>query len=378
MGTRVVIAGGGVAALETLIGLRARARTPYDVTVVAPQPDFVMRPLEISEPFGYERPRRYPLADLVEGNGARLVPGAVARVVADEQVAVLDSGRRVSYDIIVLAVGARAVPAFEHGVLFDRRDDAAAFDDALGDLGAGLAGGMAVVVPPGAGWTLPAYELALATARWGRERGLEQLPVTLVTAEARPLDAFGGRASAEVARILAEAGVRVMAGAIAQVESDTALRAGRGGRWLTADRIVSLPLAAGPAIPGVPADGRGFVPADEHGRVPGLERVYAAGDGTAGRIKQGGLAAQQADAVVEDIAGRTRGDTVSPAPRVLRGLLRTADGPRYLRAALDDPEGTSAISRVPLWWPPSRIASVWLSPELERLDAGATAQAGAD
>jgi sulfide:quinone oxidoreductase len=74
----------------------------------------------------------------------------------------------------------------------------------------------------------------------------------------------------------------------------------------------------------------------------------------------------------------TRGDTVPPPSRVLRGLLRTADGPRYLRAELDDPDATSAISREPLWRPPSRIASLWLSPELERLDAGTTAGAGAE
>jgi sulfide:quinone oxidoreductase len=377
MRTRVVIAGGGVAALETLIGLRARTRRPCDVTVVAPQPDFVMRPLEISEPFGYERARRYALTDLVSGQGARLLAEAVVEVVPDERVAVLGSRRRLAYDVLVLAVGARAVPPFEHGVLFDRRADASAFDDALGDLGAGLAGGMAVVVPPAAGWTLPAYELALATAQWGQDRGLE-LPVTLVTAERRPLDAFGGRASRAVARILAEAGVHVLAGEVAQVESDTALRLGDSGTWLTADRIVSLPVAAGPAIPGVPADDRGFVPVDDRGRVPGVDGVYAAGDGTAGPIKQGGLAAQQADAVVEDIAGMTRGDTVLPPRRLLRGLLRTADGPRYLRAELDDPDGTSTISREPLWRPPSRIASVWLSPELEHIDASAAAGAGAD
>ena len=128
----------------------------------------------------------------------------------------------------------------------------------------------------------------------------------------------------------------------------------------------------------MPADDRGFVRVDARGRVPGLDGVYAAGDGTAGPIKQGGLAAQQADAVVEDIAGMTRGDTVSPPRPVLRGLLRTADGPRYLRAELDDPDGTSAISREPLWRPPSRIASLWLSPELERIDASAKAGVGAD
>lgn len=372
MAPRVVIAGGGVAALETLIGIRTRARSPFDVTVVAPEPDFVLRPLEVSQPFGYEHARRYPLADLVDGQGARLVPGAVAQVMPDERAVILDSGPRLPYDVLVVAVGARAVPPFEHGVLFDRRNDAAAFDDALGDLGAGLAGGMAVVVPPGAGWTLPAYELALATVQWGRERGLERLPVTLVTVEPRPLDAFGGQASEGVAALLAQAGVRVVSGTPTQVETDTALRLGAGGRWLTVDRIVSLPVAAGLAIPGLPVDASGFVPTDDRGRVTGRERIYAAGDGANGPIKQGGLAAQQADAVVEDIAAMTRGDTVALPPRpVLRGLLRTADGPRYLRAELDDPEGTSTISRTPLWWPPSRIASIWLSPELDRLDAAA-------
>ena len=54
---------------------------------------------------------------------------------------------------------------------------------------------------------------------------------------------------------------------------------------------------------------------------------------------------------------------------MLRGLLRTEDGPRYLRAELSDPDGTSTLSEAPLWWPPSKIASIWLSPQLALLDA---------
>ena len=54
--------------------------------------------------------------------------------------------------------------------------------------------------------------------------------------------------------------------------------------------MVALPRAAGPRVPGLPADDAGFIPTDEHGRVAGLERVWAAGDGTNFPIKQGGLA----------------------------------------------------------------------------------------
>lgn len=367
---RVVIAGGGVAALETLVGLRARARSRLDVTLVSPRSDFVYRPLEVGEPFGLGRARRYALAGLAQGQEATLRAAALSRVDPEGRVAILDSGERLAYDVLVIAVGARAVPAYEHGVIFDRQLEAAAFDEALADLAIGLAGGVAIVVPPEAGWALPAYEVALMTAAWRPLSRAPQMKVTLITAEREPLDVFGRRVSAGVSEILARAGVDVIAGTTAQLGSDTALRAAAGGRWITADRIVSLPVAAGLGIPGVPRDAGGFIHTDEHGRVEGLERVYAAGDGTTGRIKQGGLAAQQADAVVEHVAGMTRGDVLShPPARVLRGLLRTEDGPRYLRAELSDPDGTSTLSAAPLWWPPSKIASIWLSPQLALLDA---------
>ena len=60
----------------------------------------------------------------------------------------------------------------------------------------------------------------------------------------------------------------------------------------------------GPGIDGLPADEDGFIPVDDHGRVKGVEDIYAAGDGTNFPIKQGGLGTQQADAVAEHIAHR--------------------------------------------------------------------------
>src|SRR5207244_1934034 len=80
-----------------------------------------------------------------------------------------------------------------------------------------------------------------------------------------------------------------------------------------AQRVVALPLLAAPSIRGVPHDGSGFIPVDEHGRVRDTSAMYAAGDGTTFAIKQGGIAAQQADAVARSIA-RQAGALVAAEP----------------------------------------------------------------
>jgi hypothetical protein len=48
---RVVVAGAGVAGLETLMALRALAGARVELTLIAPQDEFVYRPLAVEEPF---------------------------------------------------------------------------------------------------------------------------------------------------------------------------------------------------------------------------------------------------------------------------------------------------------------------------------------
>ncbi len=52
------------------------------------------------------------------------------------------------------------------------------------------------------------------------------------------------------------------------------------GEKLDVGAVVALPVLSGPNISGLPSDGDGFIPTDEHGRVNGVEDVFAAGDGT--------------------------------------------------------------------------------------------------
>ena len=137
------------------------------------------------------------------------------------------------------------------------------------------------------------------------------------------------------------------------------------GRRLSGVRIVSAPVLEGPDLAGVPADPSGFILADLHGRVPGLAGVYAAGDGASFPIKQGGLAAQQADAVAESIAAAV-GAAVSPEPfrPVLRAMLLTGGDTRYLQHAVAGGDGEGVVDTHELWSPAAKLASRYLTPYL--------------
>jgi sulfide:quinone oxidoreductase len=151
-----------------------------------------------------------------------------------------------------------------------------------------------------------------------------------------------------------------------------------GARELEARRVVALPRAVGPGVQGLEADARGFIPVDRHGRVAGAERVWAAGDATAFPIKQGGIAAQQADAAAQSIAALA-GASVQPQPfhPVLRGMLLTGRGRDWLRADIGGGGGEAEAERHALWWPPTKVAGRYLAPYLQELAAADEAGAAA-
>ncbi|MGH3018745.1 MAG: hypothetical protein ACRDNR_01095, partial [Gaiellaceae bacterium] len=60
----VVIAGGGVAALEGALALRELAGDRVDVELLAPETHFWYRPLAVAEPFELGEPTRVELSEL--------------------------------------------------------------------------------------------------------------------------------------------------------------------------------------------------------------------------------------------------------------------------------------------------------------------------
>jgi sulfide:quinone oxidoreductase len=359
--SQVVIAGGGVAALEALMALRDLAGDRVDVTLIAPETTFTYRPMKVAEPFHKGHAREYGLVEIARDHGARFVRDSVAEVQAEDKLVRCASGAHVPYDHLVLATGAKAVPAFRDALTFGADPAERRLHGLLADLEQGYVHSVAFVVPGEAAWTLPLYEIALMTARQAWGMGIDEVEFTLVTPEERPLAMFGGPASEAVAQMLSDEGIEFVGGSYASVGRGYVL-ADPVGRRIAADRVVSLPALEGRRLDGVPADAGGFIHVDPHGRVWGLSDVYAAGDGTSFPIKQGGLATQQADAVAQSIAAAA-GAPVAPEPfrPVLRGLLLTGGDDRYMRHSVAGGGGEGEVSGRTLWWPPTKIAGRYLS-----------------
>jgi sulfide:quinone oxidoreductase len=360
----VVIAGGGVAALEALIALRELAGDRVRTTLVAPETEFTYRPLTVTQPFALGHAERYPLDRIAEDFGARLITDAVTEVVPEEHRVRCASGAELPYDALVMTVGARTERPFELGITFGEPEAREALAGLLADLEEGYAKRVAFVVPPGTSWPLPLYELALMTAAdvWGM--GIDEADLTFVTPEQAPLGMFGTAASDAVASLLAEARIEFVGSSYASME-DRRLVLAPGHRVVEAAHVVTLPLLRGPALPGLPADPEGFIPVDDHGRVRGHEDVYAAGDATTFPIKQGGIATQMADTVAQTIA-QGAGAPVQAAPMrpVLRGMLLTGGAKQFLRHAIAGGEGDGETAQRALWWPPHKVAGRYLAPYL--------------
>src|SRR3954464_5224268 len=80
----VVIAGGGVAAVECALALRDLAGDRVRLTIVAPNREFELPPLRTAEPFARDHVRHHSLAALAARVGADLVAAPVTKVHPDQ------------------------------------------------------------------------------------------------------------------------------------------------------------------------------------------------------------------------------------------------------------------------------------------------------
>src|SRR5208282_2768200 len=104
---RMIIAGAGVVALETAFALKDLACDQTDVTVLAPNTEFVYRPMTVGEPFAYGPAQRYPLEPIVRDAGAKLLTGELGWVDPDKQTIHTKDGEPIEYDALMLALGAK-------------------------------------------------------------------------------------------------------------------------------------------------------------------------------------------------------------------------------------------------------------------------------
>jgi sulfide:quinone oxidoreductase len=366
---RVVIAGGGVAALETALALADIAPKQVDVTMLAPNTEFVYRPMTVREPFSYAAARRYRLEPMLRDAGAALQTGELGWVDPVKQQVHTKADETIEYDALMLALGARTVPRYAHALTIDDRWLDETFRGLIQDVEGGYVHSLAFVSPGRMAWPLPLYELALMTAGRAYDMGVD-VSITMVTPEDTCLAIFGTAVSSAVGDRLEKRHIETINSAYAEIPSSGYVVIKPGGRTLVVDRVIALPELYGPSIRGIPLGEHGFIGVNRYGRVPDVGPIFAAGDATEFPVKHGGVASQQADTAAQAIAALA-GAPVAPLPfhPIIHGMLLTDGAPLYMSAQITGGHGfSSEVSDKPTWSPSAKIAARYLAPRLQQYD----------
>lgn len=311
---RVLVLGGGFAALESAFLLRMRLHDDVDLSLVSDRDEFVFRPNSIYVPFGAD-PESL-LVDLRKPLSKRSIAfheGRVADVDPDAKLVSLADGQRLGYDKLIVATGAGMRPdeipgLSEHaqtiwttesmrgvGEAFMRVRDAAASGEERRVL---------FLIPPNNKCAGPLYEIVFMLETWLRRAGVAgKVQITWSTFEHSYIQAFGPRLHEVVTTEFAQRGID---GHVEEVVTE--IRAGEAvyadGSTRAFDELIAFPpYIAAVDYDGLPTDERGFVATDLETRlVTGHDDVYAPGDAGDFPIKQAFLAFLQADAVANHIA----------------------------------------------------------------------------
>lgn len=393
------MAGGGAAALEALLTLSERlAAEERELFLIAPNKAFIFRPLSAVSEFGTHPPHELPLAEFASSTNASLVHDRVA-LVDDKQGRLLThDGDWIDFDHLLLAPGARELPLPHDWLHWSAEGDPRMLRELWERLRHGELRRLAVVVPARAAWPLAGYELALILAMAAQAEDASQ--VTLLTEEQRPLKPLGPEAEEIVRDELRRANVDVIGGV--QVRRPVPEQRETGTRGLTGlmpriggavvgssvdggarrdvvvdhgemsfDRLISIPVAHGPGIGGVPTDSRQFIVVDEHCRVSGSERTWAAGDCTPLPLKHSMLAVTQADAAADSLAAAAKAELEPPAfVPTLTGILVQGAAGRWWAESGSLPKGMDAATHC-LWWPSGKVLGGRLAHYVARRDRSA-------
>jgi sulfide:quinone oxidoreductase len=399
VGTPIVcVVGAGTAGLEGILSARAVLGAEAELRLIAPESEFRYRPMSSSSLFRPAPERGLAIGDLAAQAGVRWVADRADVVNEAERGVLTRDGDTVDFDFLLLAAGARFRPALRQGHVWERGADPSFLDQMILDIAAGEVRSVAVAVPRGARWPLPAYELALVLA-WSASGS--DARVMLITAEEQPLAALGRQATDAITGELREAGVETIAGVEIVDEPSHDPRSGErahvilmpeepageadaligkptdparvrlgSGALFEFDRLISLPTGLGPFIAGVATDAAGFVEVDQTLSVCGSKRVWAAGGCIASALEVSALGTRQADAAIAAIAAASDGANgagvgTPPTAPDLTGVLMTGLRDQWLA---ENPAGTPQPSTRCLWWPPGRAVGHMLAQHIAAWD----------
>lgn len=365
MESRVLIAGGGVAAIEAALALRALAGDGCRIEIFSLRHDFAYRPNAVGQPFELAEIGHHDLHEMVGRIGAHLHIDGISSVDVRAASATTDSGETFAFDYLIAATGAQPSSPVPGAVTFWGGDDGEE-GKVINDLIEGRIESLALAAPGTESWEVPIYELALLTEAKLSDDLKSKSRLIIVTPEEMPLRVFGRAVSEAISDLLAARGIEILL-ATHSVEFDGGHLSTVPAGELAVDAVITLPRLAGRHIEGLPHDESGFIPVDDHCRVLKYERIYAAGDITSFPVKQGGIATQQADVAAESIAADL-GVVSEPATfdPILRGVLWTGEGNLYLEGWLRGGHGESSQVSTRRTWrgDENKIVGRYLTPFL--------------
>ena len=355
MNGSVVVVGGGFGALEVALALKAVDRRIV-VSVISGETAVVYRPWLIRVPAGRSRLPVIPFARLLARAGVDVIAGRAATTDLERRRLILDSGRAVDYEQLVVATGAAAdrdrVPgAREHALFPCDPADAAEFAARVQTGSAGVA----VVF----GWERPGPGLEYAAWIAAHRRGVR---VTAVDGDGTLERRFGAKATGWLQRLFESRGARlVSAGPLERVRESRAELAGgnvaadlialasplRGNTdWLPADLLdpigrlrVDETMAATAGVFGI---GDVVAVPDDYRLPPALRSIQATSHWVAlnvaralrGDLLEAVLKPRPPDMLMPDLAGVAL--LVRDRRLLLAGrlplMIRSAGERRYLRS----------------------------------------------
>lgn len=316
---RVLVLGGGFAALEAAFLLRMRLHDEVDIRLVSDNDQFVFRPNSIYVPFGADPDSL--LVDLHKPLARRDIDfehGAVAEVDPDKRLVGMADGQRFRYDKLIVATGAdtnaEEIPGLaEHAATIWTRDSMLDVRRRFEQVSEGARRGeqqrVLFLVPPNNKCSGPLYEIVFMLETWlNRQDAREHVDITWSTYEHGFIQAFGPRLHELVCTEFEERGIdghteevvtEVLPGEVRYAD----------GSSRSFDHVIAFPpYVSAVRYPGLPSDERGFVQTELETRlVTGHDDIYAPGDAGDFPIKQAFLAFLQADAVADHIAAEVSG-----------------------------------------------------------------------
>ena len=316
---RVLILGGGFAALESAFLMRMRMKDEVDIKLVSDNDSFVFRPNSIYVPFGAD-PESL-LVDLHKPLGRRRIgfhDSAAVEVDPDARSVQLADGATLGYDKLVIATGADTaateIPGLaEHAATIWTTETMMGvrerFERVRDRAKRGEGSKVLFLVPPNNKCSGPLYEIVMMLETWlRREHARDGVEITWSTFEHSFIQAFGPRLHEMVTEEFDERGID---GHIEEVVTE--VREGEvvyaDGSTRAYDELIAFPpYVAALDYESLPSDERGFLKTELDTRqVAGHPEIYAPGDAGDFPVKQAFLAFLQADTVAEHISAELRG-----------------------------------------------------------------------